>query len=112
MGGSATPAATDSEAGGGAWSGADDEALAVLLDLGLRERGQIGDDFRPGAGSAERGNAVLQCLVSALIMPWSATTHKCVISKRRRNRSITRIRVVASAVLPGHISEHTGRPSR
>ena len=51
------------EAGGGAWSGADGEALAVLLDLSLGERIQIGDDFRPGAGAAERGDAVLQCLL-------------------------------------------------
>jgi hypothetical protein len=50
-------------------------------------------------------------IVSALIMPRSATTHTRVMSKRRRNRSITGITVVTSAVLPGHISEHTGRPS-
>jgi hypothetical protein len=34
------------------------KSFAVLLDLGFGERVQIGDDFRPGAGSAERGNAV------------------------------------------------------
>jgi len=44
-------------------SGADGEALAVVPDLGLGERIQIGDDFRPGAGAAERGDAVLQCLL-------------------------------------------------
>jgi hypothetical protein len=33
------------------------------------------------------------------------------MAKRRRSRSITGIRLVTSAVLPGHISEHTGRPS-
>jgi hypothetical protein len=45
------------------WSGADGEAFAVLLDLGLGERIQIGDVFRPRAGAAERGDAVLQCLL-------------------------------------------------
>jgi hypothetical protein len=34
-----------------------------MLDLGLGERIQIGDDFRPGAGAAERGDAILQCLL-------------------------------------------------
>ena len=43
--------------------------------------------------------------------PRSATTHTRAMSKRRRNRSITGISVLTSAVLPGHISEHTGRPS-
>ena len=50
-------------------------------------------------------------MVSALIMPRSATTQTRAMSKRRRSRSITGISVVTSAVLPGHISEHTGRPS-
>jgi len=50
-------------------------------------------------------------MVSALIMPRSATTHTRAMSKRRRSRSTTGISVVTSAVLPGHISEHTGRPS-
>src|SRR5437870_8048711 len=50
-------------------------------------------------------------MVSALIMPRSATTHTRAIAKRRRSRSITGTSVVTSAVLPGHISEHTGRPS-
>ena len=46
--------------------------------------------------------------VSALIMPRSATTHTRAMSKRRRNRSITGIRVVTSAVLPGHSSNACG----
>ncbi len=50
-------------------------------------------------------------MVSALIMPRSATTQIRPIAKRRRSRSITGISVVTSATLPGHISEHTGRPS-
>jgi hypothetical protein len=50
-------------------------------------------------------------MVSALIMPRSAMTHTRAIAKRRCNRSITGINVDTSAVLPGHISEHTGRPS-
>ena len=50
-------------------------------------------------------------MVSALIMPRSATTQTRPMAKRRRSRSITGISVVTSAVLPGHISEQTGRPS-
>ena len=50
-------------------------------------------------------------MVSALIMPRSATTQTRPMAKRRRRRSITGTRLVTSAVLPGHISEHTGRPS-
>ena len=49
-------------------------------------------------------------MVSALIMPRSATTQTRPMAKRRRRRSITGMSVVTSAVLPGHISEHTGRP--
>src|SRR5262245_55952146 len=45
------------------------------------------------------------------IMPPSAITHTRAISKRRRNRSITGIGAVTSAVLPGHMSEQTGRRS-
>jgi len=44
-------------------------------------------------------------------MPRSATMQIWPMAKRRRSRSITGIRLVTSAVLPGHISEHTGRPS-
>jgi len=50
-------------------------------------------------------------MVSMLIMPRSATRQMRPIAKRLRNRSITGSRAVTSAVLPGHISEHTGRPS-
>jgi hypothetical protein len=50
-------------------------------------------------------------MVSALIMPRSATTQTLPMAKRWRRRSITGMSVVTSAVLAGHISEHTGRPS-
>ena len=50
-------------------------------------------------------------MASALIMPRSATTQTRPIAKRLRSRSITGTNAVLSAVLPGHISEHTGRPS-
>src|SRR6516225_5039197 len=50
-------------------------------------------------------------MVSALIMPRSATTQTRPMAKRRRSRSTTGIKLVTSAVSPGHISEHTGRPS-
>jgi hypothetical protein len=48
--------------------------------------------------------------VASLIMPRSATTQTRPMAKRRRRRSIVGMSVVTSAVLPGHISEHTGRP--
>jgi hypothetical protein len=35
------------ETGGRPWRGAQQEALAVVLDLGLGQRIEIGDDFRP-----------------------------------------------------------------
>ncbi len=50
-------------------------------------------------------------MVAAEIMPRSATTQTRPIAKRRRRRSITGTSTVTSAVLPGHISEHTGRPA-
>jgi len=34
--------------------------LAVLLDLGLGQRIQVGDDLRPGTRAAERRDAILQ----------------------------------------------------
>jgi hypothetical protein len=48
------------EAGGGTRGGADDEALAFVLDLGFGQGIQIGDDFRPAAGATEPGNAIFQ----------------------------------------------------
>src|SRR5437016_14384354 len=48
------------QAGGGAWRGSDNEALAVVLDLDLGQRIQIGDDFWPGAHAAEHSNVRLQ----------------------------------------------------
>ena len=50
-------------------------------------------------------------MVGALIMPRSATTHMRPTPKRARSRSTTGSRVVTSAVLPGHSSQHSGRPS-
>jgi hypothetical protein len=41
-------------------SGTDDEALALLLDLGLGQQIEIGNDLGPGPGWAERGDAVFQ----------------------------------------------------
>ena len=38
---------TQGQAGGRTRRGADDEALVVVLDLGLGQRVQIGDDLRP-----------------------------------------------------------------
>jgi hypothetical protein len=49
-------------------------------------------------------------MVAARIMPRSATTQTRPMPKRPRRRSTTGTSVVTSAVLPGHISEQTGRP--
>ena len=52
-----------------------------------------------------------RAMVCALIMPRSATTQTRPIANCWRRRSITGMSVVTSAVSPGHISEHIGRPS-
>jgi tetratricopeptide (TPR) repeat protein len=44
------------QAGGRARRRADNEAFAVVLDLGLGQRIQIGDDLRPGGGAAGTQN--------------------------------------------------------
>src|SRR5262245_16990814 len=51
---------TQGQAGGRARWRADDEAFAVVLDFGLGQRIQIGDDLGPGARATERRNTVLQ----------------------------------------------------
>ena len=48
--------------GGGTGGGTGDEALAVVLDFGLGERVEIGDDLGPGACAADRGDPVIQRL--------------------------------------------------
>jgi hypothetical protein len=42
---------------------AQQEAFVVLLDLGLGERVEIGDNVRPGALATEVGDALLQLLL-------------------------------------------------
>src|SRR5262245_15218926 len=54
---------TQGEAGGRTRRRADNEALAVVLDLGLGQRIQIGDALRPGAGAGERRDTVLKRLL-------------------------------------------------
>jgi len=49
-------------AGGGTRSGTKKEAVPVL-DLGFRQRVEVGDDLRPGPRAGERGDAVLQLLL-------------------------------------------------
>ena len=61
------------------------------------------DVFEPALLEAGDGFGIL-------IMPRSATTQTRPMAKRWRRRSITGMSVVTSVVLPGHISEHTGRP--
>src|SRR5271166_3235857 len=53
------------EGGGGTRGGAQQEALAVLFDLGLGERVEIGDDVGPGGAGAGAGagEAVFQLLL-------------------------------------------------
>src|SRR5271165_475304 len=53
------------KAGGGARGGAQEKALAVLLDLGLGQRVQVGDDGGPrGPGAAGcGGEAIIQLLL-------------------------------------------------
>ena len=51
---------TQSESGGGTRRRANDEAFAVVLDLGLRQRVEIGNDLGPGACAIERCDAALQ----------------------------------------------------
>ena len=63
VGGSATPAARKAKLAAG--RGADDEAFAVVLDFGLGQRIQIGEDVGPG-GSA------LKEVVAELTSPLSA----------------------------------------
>src|SRR5208282_2897623 len=48
------------QAGRGAWSGAEEEALTLLLDLGLGQRVEIGEDLGPRAVAAECGDAIVQ----------------------------------------------------
>src|SRR3954466_8487810 len=50
-------------------------------------------------------------MVGAEIMPRSTTTQTRPIAKRLRRRSMTGTSTLTSAVLPGHISEQTGRPA-
>ena len=52
-----------SEAGGGARGGADEEDLAVVLELGLGQGIEVGDDLRPGRRRAQGSNAVFQFLL-------------------------------------------------
>ena len=51
------------EAGCGAWCRANDEPFAFLLDLGLGQRVEIGDDVSPGHGPIECGDPIFQCLL-------------------------------------------------
>jgi hypothetical protein len=50
-------------------------------------------------------------MVGAEIMPRSATTQTRPMPKRLRRRSMTGTSTLTSAVLPGHVSEQTGRPA-
>src|SRR6516164_6311883 len=53
---------TQSESGGGTRRRANDEAFAVVLDLGLRQRIEIGNDLGPGgyaAGSISKCSSLI-----------------------------------------------------
>src|SRR5215472_17307764 len=58
----------------------------------------------PRTYSSSRSSSA--AMLWALIMPRSATTQMRPTLKRARNRSTTGNRVVTSAVLPGHSSQH------
>src|SRR5271168_484674 len=73
----------------------------VLLDLGLGERIQIGDDSRPGARVTERGDAVLQCLLHGIYRAAGAVA---------RDRAAPAYAKADQAALPP--SERTGAPCR
>src|SRR5262249_53328456 len=76
-------------------NGAGSSSTSSRTSLSLRSR-------TPRIYKSRRASS--SAMVSALIMPRSATTHTRAMSKRRRSRSITGTSVVTSAVLPGHIS--------
>ena len=59
----------------------------------------------------DRGELVSDAIVSALIIPRSATMHNSPMANLRFSRSTIGISVRASLTLPGHSSLHTGRPS-
>src|ERR1700687_4671603 len=51
------------ETGGGTRWRAQQEAFVVLLDLGLGERVEVGENVRPGALATKVGDALLQLLL-------------------------------------------------
>jgi hypothetical protein len=53
----------ESETGGGPRRRAKHEARAVMLDFGLGQRIEIGNDLGSGAGASERCDAILQRLL-------------------------------------------------
>src|SRR4051794_18614697 len=63
----------------------------------------------PSTYSSPRSSSAV--MVAAEIMPRAATTQTRPMPKRLRRRSMTGTSTPTSAVLPGHISEQTGRPS-
>src|SRR5215210_576021 len=78
------------------------QAVRALARLSVRSRA-------PSTYSSPRSSRA--AIVSAPIMPRSATTQTRPMAKRRRRRSMTGTSTLTSAVLPGHISEQTGRPA-
>ena len=60
VGGSATPAARRARVAAGRGAERMMKCFAVVLDLGFRQRIQIGDDLRPGAHALEQGNPLFQ----------------------------------------------------
>src|SRR4051795_9902227 len=82
----------------GFWSA----STTVRTRLSVRSRA-------PSTYSSPRSSRA--AMVGAEIMPRSATTQTRPMAKRLRRRSMTGTSTLTSVVLPGHISEQTGRPS-
>src|SRR3954469_7829745 len=78
-------------------NGLSSASTTVRTSLSVRSRA-------PSTYSSPRSSSA--AMVSAQIMPRSATTQTWPMAKRLRRRSITGTSTRTSAVLPGHISEH------
>ena len=92
----------------GAWSWS---TARTARDRRARGRAPVCRYARAHRECRTAARASSSAIVSALIMPRSATMQTRPIANRWRSRSTTGIKLSMSAVLPGHISEQTGRPS-
>jgi hypothetical protein len=98
----ATPLVASPLAAGGTWRAAHDEAFAVLLDLGVRQRIQIGDNLGPEGRAAERGDAVSRAFLNTgarkLQNTWPRTVSSCLWKIGRVAKRCLAVRKLCSAV--------------